>query len=51
MEKIERFISAVDNMLDTKHKRHIIGGILLSTSLFLGGLAFTAISIKKEYKK
>lgn len=36
----------IDNMLSTKQKRHIIGGILLSASLFLGGLAFTAITIK-----
>lgn len=36
----------IDEMLDTKRKRHIIGGALLSASLFLGGLAITALSIK-----
>ena len=38
----------IDNMLNTKRKRFIVGGALLSTSLFLGGLAITAMSIKTE---
>lgn len=38
----------IDNIVDTRRKRHIVGGILLSTSLFFGGLALTAITIKKE---
>ena len=43
---MEMVISTIDEMLDTKRKRHIIGGTLLSASLFLGGLAITALSIK-----
>lgn len=38
----------VDSALDTKRKRHIIGGTLLSASLFFGGLAFTVMSLKGE---
>ena len=47
MERVERFIHLLDSMLDTKRKRHIIGGLLLSASIFLSGLAFTAISLQK----
>ena len=46
LERVEMFISMIDNMLNTKQKRHIIGGILLSAAFFFGGLALTAISIK-----
>jgi hypothetical protein len=46
MERLERVISTISNMLDSKQKRQIIGGILLSASLFFGGLAFTTMSIK-----
>lgn len=45
---VETIVDVVDAILDTKRKRHIIGGILLSSSLFFGGLALTVISIKKE---
>lgn len=47
MERIEKFIHLLDSMLDTKRKRHIIGGLLLSASIFLSGLAVTAISLQK----
>ena len=33
-------------MLDTKRKRHIAGGIMLSASLLFGGLALTVVTIK-----
>lgn len=36
------------SMLDTKRKRHITGGILLSVSLLFGGLALTVMTIKNE---
>ena len=48
MGRFELILSMVDAVLDTKRKRHIIGGTLLSTSLFFGGLAFTVITIKTE---
>ena len=34
--------------MSSKKKRHIVGGILLSTSIFLGGLALTVMSTKIE---
>ena len=48
MDIFESFLSIVDYALDTKRKRHITGGILLSISLLFGGLAATVITIKKE---
>lgn len=41
------FISMMDFILDTKRKRHITGGILLSASLLFGGLALTVMTINE----
>ena len=41
----------VDHALNTKKKRHIAGGILVSVSLLFGGLAITVISLKNEEKQ
>lgn len=46
MDILDDFITAVDAMLDSKRKRHITGGILLSAALLFGGLAVTVITIK-----
>ncbi len=48
MEGFENLIAMLDYALDTKRKRHITGGILLSASLLFGGLALTVITIKNE---
>lgn len=48
MDGIGNLISMLDYMLDTKRKRHIMGGILLSASLLFGGLALTVITIKDD---
>lgn len=48
MDGIEGIISTLDYVLDTKRKRHILGGILLSASLLFGGLALTVMTIKIE---
>lgn len=39
---------AVEEAMETRRKRHIIGGVLMSISLFFGGLAFTVITLKTE---
>lgn len=46
MDILESFIYTIDTMLDTKRKRHIIGGLLLSAAFLFGGLAVTAMTIK-----
>lgn len=48
MDYLDAFIFSLDNLLDTKRKRHIIGGILLSASALFGGLAITVLTIKSE---
>lgn len=48
MDEINVFLSMMDCVLDTKRKRHIVGGILLSASLFFGGLALTIMTIESE---
>lgn len=48
MNGIENFISMLDFVLNTKQKRHIVGGILLSVSLLFGGLALTVMTINRE---
>jgi len=48
MDGLENVISVLDYVLDTKRKRHITGGILLSASLLFGGLALTVMTIQNE---
>lgn len=38
----------LDNSLDTKKKRHIAGGVLMSIALLFGGLSLTIITLKSE---
>lgn len=38
----------IDHSLNTKKKRHIAGGILMSVSLLFGGLAMTVLSMRSE---
>ena len=46
MDILEGLVCSIDMILDTKRKRHIVGGILLSASFLFGGLAVTAMTIK-----
>ena len=48
MDRLETISELLENILDTQKKRHIVGGILMSVSLFFGGLAITVVTIKKE---
>ena len=48
MNRLEGLIATLDYLTSTKKKRHIIGGILLSSSLLFAGLAFTVITLKPE---
>jgi hypothetical protein len=48
MERFAWVMELLDNSLDTRKKKHMAGGILLSVSLLFGGLAFTVITIKME---
>ena len=48
MDRFEGVLSLLDYALDTRRKRHIVGGILMSVSLFFGGLSFTVVTLKEE---
>jgi len=48
MGGLDNLIGMLDYVLDTKRKRHITGGILLSISMLFGGLALTVMTIKNE---
>ena len=50
MDRIEVVLSILSESLNTKPKRHIAGGVLISISLFFGGLAITIITLKTEEK-
>lgn len=48
MNRLEALLEMLDYSLNTKKKRHIAGGILLSVSVLFGGLAFTVMTLKME---
>lgn len=48
MEGFANLIQMLDYVLDTKRKRHITGGILLSAAMLFGGLAMTVMSIRDD---
>lgn len=45
---LDTLVAAIDEVLNTRRKRHITGGILISISLLFGGLALTVMTIKSE---
>lgn len=47
MEGFANLISMLDYVVNTKRKRHITGGILISAALLFGGLAITIMSVKE----
>jgi hypothetical protein len=50
MDRLEAVLSVIDYSLNTRRKRHIAGGILMSVALLFGGLAVTVMSLKTEEK-
>lgn len=48
IQSLDAIIQILDYTLNSKSKRHITGGILLSVSLLFGGLALTAMTMKSE---
>ena len=51
MERFDTLLSMLDQILDTKKKRHLAGGVLMSVSLLFGGLAVTVLTLKTEEKE
>ena len=48
MNRLEGVMATLEFLMTPKRKRHIAGGILLSTSLLFAGLAFTVITLRQE---
>lgn len=48
MNRLEGVLASLDYLLGNKKKRHIIGGVLMSTSLLFAGLAVTVMTLKVE---
>ena len=48
MERVDSILSILDYTLNTKRKRQIAGGILMSAALLFGGLALTVMSLREE---
>lgn len=51
LERFEALISMLDFTLDTKRKRHLVGGILISVSMLFGGLAITAMTLGTDAER
>jgi hypothetical protein len=48
MDRLEYVLTVLEDSLNTRKKRHIVGGVLLSISLLFGGLTFTVMTLKTE---
>lgn len=48
MEGFANLVSMMDYVVDTRRKRHITGGLLISMAMLFGGLAITVMSAKEE---
>ena len=48
MDQVEYLLSILQFATDTREKRHIVGGMLVSISLLFGGMAFTVMTMKDE---
>ena len=48
IQNFDALIQILDYTLNSKRKRHITGGILLSVSMLFGGLALTAMTLRPE---
>jgi hypothetical protein len=46
MESFSDIVTIIDMTLNTKRKRHIVGGVLLSIAALFGGLAFTTMTLR-----
>lgn len=48
MEAFANLVSMLDYAVNTKRKRHITGGLLISAAFLFGGLAITVMTAKDE---
>lgn len=51
MLSIQEIVYLVDYSLNSKRKRHITGGILISIAALFAGLAITTMTVQREEDK
>lgn len=51
MRYFQSVVELLDLTLDTKRKRHFVGGALLSVSMLFGMLALTVMTTQEEENK
>lgn len=47
LERIDIWVDQLDSLLNTRKKRHMMGGVLISMSALLSGIAITIMTIKE----
>lgn len=50
-EYFEGIVAVLEATLETRNRRHIVGGMFLSVSSLFAGLALTAMTIGREKEK
>ena len=48
MEGFANLVSMLDYVVDSRRKRHITGGLLITAAMLFGGLAITVMTIRDE---
>ena len=48
MDRFANLLAMLDYAVNTRRKRHITGGLLISAALLFGGLAITVMSVRDE---
>ena len=51
MDRLNHIIVMLEKTLETRSKRHILGGALISVSLLFSGLALTVMTLKIDEKE
>ena len=51
MDQLSYIVSGMDYILDSKRKRHLVGGVLLSVSSLFFGLALTIITLSSRKER
>ena len=51
MDRLNYIVAMLEKTLETRTKRHILGGALISVSLLFSGLALTVMTLKTDEKE
>ena len=51
MDRLNYIVAMLEKTLESKTKRHILGGALISVSLLFSGLALTVMTLKIDEKE